>query len=491
MLKLVGGDPTQIDTPLLAVLVCKDAELYSHSGLLEVIGRVRKLDEFQGAGGDHVVLHQPDGFKARRLMVVGLGELKALDRDTLRDAVGHVVGRAITGKMAGVAVAVPEATAASLAHVALLEAVFEGGCLANHRFDRYKQEKTPRPLKQISFVLPKKPTPKIRTLAKRVETVCSGTLLARDWVNTPSNDKAPRDFARTVVAMAKKANLKTTLLDKKELTRQKFGALLAVAAGSPRDPAMVLLDYAPSRAKQTVVLVGKGVMFDSGGLNLKTTKTINMMKVDMAGAAAVAATLLTVARLKPKVRVVGVMPLVENLISGRATRPGDIVRAHNGKTVEIGNTDAEGRLILADAMAFAVKKFKPDVVVDIATLTGACITALGDDIAGLFTHDDELAAALLGAAEKTRERCWRLPLPADYKELLKSKVADINNMPKSPSGAAISAALFLSEFVENTPWAHLDIAGPAYRKEAVRTCEAGGTGFGVRLFCDWLETAYT
>jgi leucyl aminopeptidase len=213
-----------------------------------------------------------------------------------------------------------------------------------------------------------------------------------------------------------------------------------------------------------------------------------MMKVDMAGAAAVAATLLTVARLKPKVRVVGVMPLVENMISGEATRPGDIIRTYSGKTVEIGNTDAEGRLILGDALAYALKKYEPDFMIDIATLTGACLVALGDEIAGLFTPDDALAEAILAAARRTDERCWRLPLPDDYKKLLKSEVADINNMPRSRYGAAITAALFLSEFVGDTRWAHIDIAGPAYRAKASKTCSAGGTGFGVRLFCDWLAT---
>jgi leucyl aminopeptidase len=486
MLKLVSRDPSRIDTPLLAVPVCKDADLHAHQALRKAIGRMRDLDEFEGARGDCVTLYEPSGFKAQRLMFIGIGDVKQVDREVLRAAAGRAVGRAIKSKLRGIALLVPEPGDAALDLPATLEAVCEGGCLANHRFDRYKQEKTARALTRITCVLPQKTSPKLHALAERVEHICSGTLLARDWVNTPSNDKAPRDFAQMLAGLARKVNLKATVLDKKELARQQFGALLAVGAGSRREPALVVLDYAPAKAKQTVALVGKGVIFDSGGLNLKTTKTINMMKVDMAGAAAVAAALLTLARLKPKIRVVGVMPLVENMISGQATRPGDIIRTYSGKTVEIGNTDAEGRLILADAAAYAIRKFKPGIVVDIATLTGACITALGDEIAGLFTRDDDLAEAILDAAAKTHERCWRLPLPEDYKDALKSKVADINNMPKSSAGAAISAALFLSEFAENTRWAHIDIAGPAYRKEATGTCEAGGTGFGVRLFCDWL-----
>jgi leucyl aminopeptidase len=249
---------------------------------------------------------------------------------------------------------------------------------------------------------------------------------------------------------------------------------------------MVVLEHKPRSGRDTVVLVGKGVTFDSGGLNIKTGPSLGDMKSDMAGAAAVTATLLTAAALKLNRRIVGVIPLVENMVSGRSTRPGDIVTSFSGKTVEIGNTDAEGRLILADAMAYAVKTYAPKVMIDVATLTGACVVALGEKIAGVFASDETLRSELLAAAGRTQERCWPLPLPEDYKELLKSSFADINNMPSAREGGAISAALFLSEFVGNTPWAHIDIAGPAYQKKESAYCGAGGTGFGVRLLMDWL-----
>jgi leucyl aminopeptidase len=207
------------------------------------------------------------------------------------------------------------------------------------------------------------------------------------------------------------------------------------------------------------------------------------MKADMSGAAAVAATMTAVAQLAPKHRVVGIMPLVENMPSGSATRPGDIVTAFSGKTIEIGNTDAEGRLILADAMAYAIGKYKPDAVIDLATLTGACVVALGEKIAGVFSLDDKLAGAIVAAGEVCHERCWRLPMPEDYRELLKSQFADVGNVSGSRYGGAITAALFLSEFVGDTPWAHIDIAGPAYTTKASDYCGYGGTGFGVRLLC--------
>jgi leucyl aminopeptidase len=271
------------------------------------------------------------------------------------------------------------------------------------------------------------------------------------------------------------------------LQQKKFGALLAVAAGSDNTPRMVVLEYGSRGAKQTVALVGKGVTFDSGGLNIKTGASIADMKSDMAGAAVVAATLSTCAQLKTKLHIIGAIPIVENMPSGKATRPGDIVRSHAGKTIEIGNTDAEGRLILVDAMSYVIKKYSPHILIDVATLTGACVVALGEKMAGVFSNDDDLATALIASGEKTHERCWRMPLPEDYKELLKSDFADINNMPSARWGGAITAALFLSEFTADTRWAHVDIAGPAYAKKEDTYCGPGGTGFGVRLLCDFLQ----
>jgi len=211
------------------------------------------------------------------------------------------------------------------------------------------------------------------------------------------------------------------------------------------------------------------------------------MKMDMSGAASVAAILITLSRLKHRFRVVGVIPVVENMPSGEAVRPGDIIKTYSGKTVEIGNTDAEGRLILADAMSYAVKMFKPDVLIDLATLTGACVVALGEKIAGVFSTEERLAKAIVKAGDAVGEICWPMPLFDDYKKLLKSEFADINNMSSTRWGGAITAALFLSEFVERTPWAHIDIAGPAYSKKADDYCGPGGTGFGVRLLIDFLN----
>ena len=249
------------------------------------------------------------------------------------------------------------------------------------------------------------------------------------------------------------------------------------------DPRLLLLEYRPPKSRGTIALVGKGVTFDAGGLNLKPTGSIEFMKVDMAGAAAVAASLIAIAQIGSRRRVVCVIPLVENMVSGNAFRPGDIIRTTNGRTVEIGNTDAEGRLILADALAYAAKTYRPRVMIDMATLTGACVVALGEKIAGLFTPDDALRDLIETAGREVHERCWPMPLPRDYRELLKSDLADMRNIGPHRWGGAIVAALFLSEFVGKTRWAHIDIAGPAYHKKGGPYRQPGATGFGVRLLC--------
>jgi leucyl aminopeptidase len=367
-----------------------------------------------------------------------------------------------------------------------MRALMEGAFLGNHVFDRYKQEKEIKPLARVDIVVPAAAAARHRRLPAETRTVCAGTLMAREWVSLPSNAKPPAELAALIGRESKAQGLSVEVFGESELRRKNMGALLAVAAGSSNRPVMVVLRHKGGGRRPPVVLVGKGVTFDSGGINLKTGDSLADMKGDMAGAAAVAATLITAARLKLRQPLVGVIPLVENMVSGGSTRPGDIVKTFTGKTVEIGNTDAEGRLILIDAMAYAEWRFKPELMIDVATLTGACVVALGEGIAGVFGKDEALLADIVAAGRRTHERCWPMPLPEDYKELLKSSYADISNMPATRYGAAISAALFLSEFVGETRWAHIDIAGPAFHKKEDAYCGPGGTGFGVRLLMDWL-----
>ena len=481
-LKAVDLQKQKIDT--LIVPVCEDKGIHDERIINGVIKKALQLREFKAKKGDRVTLYNYKDLATERIICVGLGKLKKIDHEVLRAFCGTVVNRCMQAGFEKIWVAVPAAKKLKMEMPNVVEAMMEGACLGNHVFGKYKKEKKKKPLKQINFRIRPEASGKLRKIAPKVRTICAGTILAREWISTPSNDKTPEQFTRSIVSKARKHGLKTRVLRQKDLKQHKFGALLAVAAGSQSKPSMVVLEHKPAGAKKILALVGKGVTFDSGGLNIKTGGSMAGMKADMSGAAVVAATMITLARLKTKSHVIGVIPIVENMPSGKATRPGDIVRSYAGKTIEIGNTDAEGRLILIDAMSYVVKKHKPQVMIDLATLTGACVVALGEKIAGVFTPDDELAEAIIASGNKSHERCWQMPLPEDYKELLKSDFADLNNMASSSWGGAITAALFLSEFIGDTRWAHIDIAGPAYIKKGDAYCGPGGTGFGVRLLCD-------
>ena len=487
MLYLKTVDLKKTKTETLVIPVCEDTQIHDNSAIVSVINKAKKLKEFKGEKDDEVILYNPPGVNVERVILLGLGKTKEIDFEKLRKMSGRAVKKCIKKNLSQVLIAVPSDKKIKMEMSQVLEPLLEGAFLGNHIFDKYKKEKKLKALKTINFFVEPDTAKTFRKLPVQVEAVCKGTVFARDWVNTPSNDKRPEQFAKSITTPARKANLKVNILTEKDLKQKKFGAMLAVAEGSRSKPCMVTLEYKPKNFKTTVVLVGKGVTFDSGGINLKPTGSLETMKMDMGGAATVAAALIATAGLKPKIRVIGVLPVVENMLSGDATRPGDIVKSFSGKTVEIGNTDAEGRLILADAMSYAVKKYKPQVLIDVATLTGACVVALGEKIAGLFSFDNDLAEMIIKSGEKLHERCWQLPMPEDYKELLKSDFADINNIGKTRWGGAITAALFLSEFVSDTRWAHIDIAGPAYIKKENAYCPAGGTGFGVRLICDVIE----
>lgn len=472
---------------MLAIPVCEDIQIHDDGPIQRLASQATALKEFNGKKEQQVTLYHPAGTKIQRCVSLGVGPQATLDTETLRAAAGKAVQTAITAKCRRLDIATPLAPSMAMEPRDVIIALMEGALLSNHIFDQYKKKSEKKPLRQITLVMPAAAARKYRKWIAPTTAVCQAATLAREWVNTPSNEKVPARFAGAIRTAAKGRGLQTSVWDNAQLKKKKMGALMAVAMGSSNPPRFVEMRYTAKGAKKTIVLVGKGVTFDTGGINLKPTAGLNTMKIDMSGAAAVAAAMTALHALKLKHRVVGIMPLVENMCSGKATRPGDIVTSYSGKTVEIGNTDAEGRLILIDAMAYAVEKYKPDVIIDIATLTGACVVALGDKIAGVFSPDDELARAILSSGEATHERCWRMPLPDDYKTLLKSELADINNLASSRSGGAITAALFLSEFVEDTRWAHIDIAGPAFDKKAGPYCSAGATGFGVRLLCDLLQ----
>ncbi|MEW5908254.1 MAG: leucyl aminopeptidase [Thermodesulfobacteriota bacterium] len=471
----------------LLIPVLEDRDLFEDPKMASLVKEARRMREFKGEAGDELILHHPETVDADRAIFLGCGKYEKLDRETLRAFAGKGVKKCIRLGLDSASIAVPSPNLLNREAVEILEPLMEGAALGNHLFDRYKQKKKHRLLKNVELITFEKEMRPYRRLNEKTETICQGTIMAREWINMPSNDKRPEVFAKIIIGAGRKYKLKTHLLNEPELRRKGFGAMLAVSAGSQSKAQLVILEHDPGTKKKPIVLVGKGVTFDSGGISLKPSAGMEDMKTDMSGAAAVAATLITAARLNFDKRIIGVIPIVENMPSGSATRPGDIVKSYTGKTVEIVNTDAEGRLILIDAMAYAQRTFQPEVMIDMATLTGACVVALGEKIAGLFTTDEDLAAAVLASGEKTFERCWRLPMPEDYRELLKSDFADIRNVAETRWGGAIQGALFLTEFIKDLRWAHIDIAGPSSGKKEGAYCNAGGTGFGVRLLLDVLE----
>jgi leucyl aminopeptidase len=369
---------------------------------------------------------------------------------------------------------------------------------ADYRFDRYKTRGRPKAAEKAEresvadLVTP--PAVDAKSLMNagavaRARAVARASAWARDLGNTPGNDLGPREFAREAEALAKRQGLRLQVLEKPAIEREKMGGLLGVNAGSARPPVFLIGEYAPKGARGTVVLVGKGITFDSGGISLKPAASMGEMKYDMMGAATVFACLAAAKELALPVRVVALAPVTENMPGGSATRPGDILRMRNGKTVEVDNTDAEGRLILGDALSYA-ENFRPDVLIDYATLTGAVLIALGSECAGLMSSDERLAGELTAAGEATGERVWRLPLWGEYRDNLKSEWADMRNTGGRSAGT-INAGVFLNEFVPpGVAWAHLDIAGVAHFEREQGGWPAGATGFGVALTIEFLERRF-
>lgn len=367
------------------------------------------------------------------------------------------------------------------------QALVEGATLALHQDKRFKSEDKDNGKTVLEDITLLDLAGQEASLAT-AQAVCEGVILARELTSAPANVVTPEVLAQTALDLATAYGMDCEILEREQCEALGMGAYLGVALASDLPPKFIHLMYRPtSTPKRKVAIVGKGLTFDSGGLNIKGPGSgIEMMKIDMGGAAAVLGAAKAIGQLKPNVEVHFISAAVENMISGKAMRPGDILTASNGKTIEVNNTDAEGRLTLADALVFA-EKLGVDAIVDLATLTGACIVALGDDIAGLFTENDDLAAALATAAEAAGEKFWRLPMEAKYFDGLKSIVADMKNTGPRPGGS-ITAALFLKQFVEKTPWVHLDVAGPVWTEKENGYTNPGGTGFGVRTLVEWVQS---
>ncbi|MBW3664498.1 MAG: leucyl aminopeptidase [Actinobacteria bacterium] len=442
---------------------------------------------FDPAAGNTTRMPIRADIPASTLIAVGLGEAPDVDAEAVRRA-GAVVAAAtmrLTSIATTVAGAVMEATDPRLA----AQAFVEGVLLGTYQFDTYKAESETSSLTNVRLHAagPVKAGALKRAIASG-EPITDAVVLARDLVNEPSGAKRPPALADRLKDVFKGTGVKVRVLDEEALQKGGYGGLLGVGAGSDAPPRLVELTWKHDRARKHIALVGKGITFDSGGLSLKTSNGMQTMKMDMAGAASVAAAIKAAADLDLRVNITGVCALAENMPSGSAIRPGDVLTIRGGKTVEVLNTDAEGRLVLADALQHASEK-APDAIVDLATLTGAIIMALGPKIGGLYSTDDDLAASLLDASERTGEPLWRMPLGLEeYGEELKGDIADVKNHGWSGAGPT-RAALFLHAFVgEGIPWAHLDIAGIAWRDTEDGYIKKGATGAPVRTLVEWLRS---
>jgi len=443
-------------------------------------------DGFTGKRGRTLLLHTPEA-PFRRVLLVGIG--RDVNPESFRRYAGVALRRA--GDLRAARVALAARAGGALAEAPAEErvrAVIEGAGLGAYRFDRYRKADEGTEPGDVAVLVRGGDRAALSRAGRAGEVAVEATCRARDLVNEPANVLTPTALADAARDIAARARLDITVIDLDEARAMGMGLFAAVAAGSAQPPKFIVLEYRPERAgaARTVALVGKGITFDSGGLDLKTASGMRTMKGDMAGAAAVVATMGALRDLDVPVRVVGIAAATENMASGTAMRPGDIVRGLAGKTVEITNTDAEGRLVLADALAYAVRAHV-DEIIDLATLTGACVVALGDYTAGLMTNDQPLAARLLGAAALAGEPLWQLPLYDEFLDAMRGEISDLKNSTGREAGAERAAA-FLREFAGATPWAHLDIAGPAFceDKSAPPYVPQGGTGYGVRTLLRYL-----
>ena len=436
---------------------------------------------FEAAKGD---VRAVAGRNGRLTFVVGVGPAAAVDATVLRYASGALARAA--SRQTSLAVDLLGALAPGDSTPKAAQAIAEGLVLGGYKFGTFKSEPKPSALRQITLV--GGGGQRVTAAIDRGVVLAEAASWARDLVNEPGGTLTPNELAKRAVAAGKAAGFAVTVWDEKEIRKEKLGGLLGVNRGSTLAPRFLLLSYEPAKPTGTVALVGKGITFDSGGLSLKPPDAMIGMKGDMGGAAAVLGAMCAIATLGVRVRVLGFIPVTDNMTGGDATRVGDVLTIRNGTTVEVLNTDAEGRLILADALALASEQ-QPDAIVDLATLTGACMVALGDRMAGLMSNHQGWAEQVQAAADAVGEPVWPLPLPAYFKGKLESEIADFKNITSTRYGGALAAGVFLQQFVgDGIPWAHLDIAGPADSSEVDGELVKGGTGFAVRTLVELLSS---
>ncbi len=471
-------------TAMLCGFVSKGAE--EILGAEEIDVEIRQaIKDMKGEFGKIAVIPTPKK-SHKRILVAGLGKKEKLTRDSVRIMAGKIAQKASEMKLDDYTIVVPPSTFADTSD--MVSQIIEGCKMSLYKFDKFKSEKENH-MPDLAIVSVKS---KVTRAARIAEAVADGAIFAKDVANMPPNECTPQSLAKLAKTLAKSNNMRCKVISKVELKNRGFGGITAVGQGSKNEPKLIILEYKGGKSQKPTIFVGKAVTFDTGGISLKPGERMDEMKFDKCGGCTVLGIMKAASELKLPYNIVGIIPSVENMPGGQSYRPGDIIKLYNKKTAEILNTDAEGRLILADALSYGEKHYSPKAIIDLATLTGACIVSLGSNVAAMISNNRALAKRLYKASVNTAEEIWEMPLNDDYMDMIKSNVADIKNLGVGRVAGTITAAAFLRNAIEDTPWAHLDIAGVAWTQIGTKEKPynpKGATGFGVRMMIDYLQNS--
>ncbi|MEK7819327.1 MAG: leucyl aminopeptidase [Bacteroidota bacterium] len=485
--------PEVVDVGVSAIFLFENSDFQKEQilqispNLQKKIANVIRLQKFKGEAKEIITFFSDEESISPRISIIGLGKKEIFSNEIIRRVSSKIANEAQKLKSKSLAISIPLIEEVNFSTQLLAQSFVEGILLGLYSYDKYKTKKINDKLESVLFLLNESThIVEFQNGVERGEIISKGVIVARNLSNAPGNEIYPKTLAEQTERYAREANFKIKILNERKISSLKMGGVIAVSKGSDKPARFIILEHGSKyKYKGTIALVGKGVTFDSGGISIKPSNGMAEMKMDMSGAAAVIGTFYSIAKLKIPMHVVGLIPSVENMPSGNSLKPGDIITHLNGKTSEVDNTDAEGRLILADALSYA-EKFKPDIVIDLATLTGACVVALGQHASGLMGNDKILNDSLKNIGDETFERLCELPLYEEYESQIKSDIADVKNVGGKWAGA-ITAALFLKKFIGNYKWAHLDIAGTAILEENFDYAKRGGSGVGVRLLTSFIE----
>lgn len=487
------GNPADIKTQAVIVPLFEGEKLLTGVALAVdkksngLISDVLKNGDFEGKVSQIFLIYTKDALLAKRIMLVGLGKKNELNLEKIRNAFARAMQH-LRGLNISEATTTLDGIRLHEQNEKIAQAVTEGATLGLYQYTPYKTvaREEIKSMRQLDIIVDVQDYLAAFEEVRKAKIIADAVSFTRDLISAPSNEMTPSILAECARKIAGRENVSCTVLDRGKMKLLGMNALLGVASGSHEPPKFIILEYTGGKKSQDpIALVGKGLTFDSGGISLKPAEKMDEMKTDMSGGAAVLGCIMAAADLKLPVNLVGLIPATENMPGGSAYKPGDILKSYSGKTIEVLNTDAEGRLILADALSYAAK-YKPQAIIDIATLTGACVVALGDDVVGMLGTDEKIKSDIKKASEITGELVWELPLWDLYSELIKSDIADYKNTGGRVAGA-ITAAAFLSKFVGDTPWVHLDIAGPAWTSKDKAYIPKGAAGVTVRLLIEFLQ----